>query len=403
MKSFHNFLRVEFFWADKSFLTPFLFFLAINTTSIFFTNETIFRGNLLFLFLSAMIIFLNINRLFQDKRLFHPLLIYSFASPFFLALFWLDISVIFNYIYYVFALLSFLVLNEEQKIRIIDLLTYFFIILVGFSIIGFLFAFFGGKPITSFSDGHFPPIVHYLYLSTLSFDPEILSSPSNIIRASSIFNEPGNFSFLVCFIVGIRTLYGKNDWINHFLLIGCIHIFSIAHLIFLLCFYLSIKVARNWLLFGSLPFFLLLFYLNFSPLLIDTYAERLFSMHGPITYRYDLLINTLHSLDLTSFFFGLYPSLDEYVLHIDKYYPPGLGENPFTLIALGGGIIGSAAYYFSLATFFYKGYIDKSLTIPALGLLLLQRPQIFQYGFSLIIVFALFVTLDKLKQGKNKL
>jgi len=268
-------------------------------------------------------------------------------------------------------------------------------------IIGFAYAINGGDALVSIinADGR----SNGFYLSTFSN-----TYFNGFIRPSGLYDEPGALSFFICINVALREYFGLPRRLTWQLIALGLVTSSLAHVIFLMFFILHVYQKNVLYLFRFVFIALVLGFILLSfdspvSILYDDLSARLSIVDGKLVgdNRSFLITNALGYLDPRVFFFGL----DGNCIVGDPLCRQGMylmyGENPFTPL-VHYGIFLSLIYYLGLTGFVYFAVKHKSYLALAVALLLLQRPYIFNYGYSVIIIlyFNLLV-YSKVSRKKN--
>lgn len=207
-------------------------------------------------------------------------------------------------------------------------------------------------------------------------------------RASSIYDEPGAFSFVICFIAAIRHVLNMNKKYTWFILILGFITFSIAQVIYVFFHFISEKRKKK-LIFFSLPlicvifllyydFFYKLFYVYISRFEVVSFNEGLFK--GNNRYEYFIYsIEKIKNFTTTEFLFGL--SLTNEVRCCNPFAP-----------FLRLGLIGSWPSYIIFFLILVLSFKYKSPIIFAVFLILTQRPEIEEAGSSFLVAALIFST-----------
>jgi hypothetical protein len=256
----------------------------------------------------------------------------------------------------------------------------------------------GGGAIAAFSnpDGR----INQLFLTTLSN-----TVIGNFIRPSAIFDEPGAFSFFICFIAATRhvlELPKQKTWI---LMIGGLITFSIAHVVYLIAHFLSEKIFSRGALLATLLIVLFATLIVFAnPKVMEVVNSQIYERSaatgGAVDTRMTLLMNAFNNLDARALLFGVNSA---YVTTPDTFSGQhvAMGENPLAPIVLTG-MLGSMPYYLMVIWLLAYGIKKKkNLVFVGLGLLLLQRPYVMNFGYALLIYFAYNLSLHDEFSRKN--
>ena len=153
------------------------------------------------------------------------------------SIYWGDVTFKFvTYLVSFFLVLSFI--NKNHILCYTKLLTFFSIVLLIGSVIGFSYSLTGGK--SSFSINNPDGRLNYFFLTTFSN-----TISSNLIRPSGIFDEPGALSFVVCLTVAFREMLKMPRLMSCIMLLLGGVTTSLAHIIFSLMFLCHIAITDN--------------------------------------------------------------------------------------------------------------------------------------------------------------
>ena len=219
-------------------------------------------------------------------------------------------------------------------------------------------------------------------------------------RPSSIYDEPGTFSFVIVFIAAIRHLLGMNKSFTWLILILGFVTSSLAHLVYVFFHLLTeLKNATKLMSIFFVAFILLIFgvFISYIPeSLITSFSNRLqitsldegiVSGNNRLSYLFYSL-HKLQSFEIQEWFFGASVMLN-------------LGCcNPLLPITYAG-IIGTWPYYLIIFFLFLISFIKKDFAVFAIFLILLQRPDVQSAGMS-FLVGALLVILVSSRFEKNR-
>ena len=132
----------------------------------------------------------------------------------------------------------------------------------------------------------------------------------------------------------------------------------------------------------------------------DYFTQRLtVSERGddPTSFRFQLFYNALGYLDISSSIFGLDGGC---IVHDSacksKDYLP-FGENPLSMLVYYG-ILLSFPYYFVIFHLLHKAIERKDFIVFGVFLLLLQRPFVMSFGYSVIVmlyIWSIFIFKKK--------
>lgn len=390
-----NFLIKYLSCKAPKYINPFLFILAtiVSISPVIHFYSPI-KGNVISVLLVLIIIIFNASYI-TNKLQIAVFILGSFLLSGASAIYWGEVKYLLLQIYFILSVLTIFCLNDSDLKKTINYLTVIFLLLLFGAFIGIFYAYYQGDPIITITnpDGR----SNSLFLTT--FTNTIIG---NAIRPSGIFDEPGALSFLVCILVCMRELFNFNRKISWLLLFMALVTTSVAHYIFCV-FYLiytlqHVKYSKKIILIFfsiSIGFLTMLLLIPaIKNLAFELFLSRINSNLGQ-----DRIITTLNAisyLNVSSFFWGLDSdcALGYQNCTLDKGYL-NYGDNPLSLLVHWGLLI-SFPYYFSLFYSLWRGVVKKDLYIFGLFLLLLQRPYIMSYGYSVLLVFALYYPLKKL-------
>ena len=212
------------------------------------------------------------------------------------------------------------------------------------------------------------------------------------IRPSFIFDEPGTFSFVICMGAVLRDLLGKSKATTGLMLLGGLITFSLAHLaVFLLFLFLNrgdrrIKlIIFQLLIVGSLFVYLVPTAIEFLDFFISRFSyDAATGIAGD--NRSDQIAYFFEILDPRLFFFGMPECFGTQNVCSDL---PDLGSNPFTPISAFGFIFAWPFYLMLFLLLMSSGRQKFRFAALAAVLLLLQRPFLFSFGYSLLILISI--------------
>ncbi|ESP95130.1 MULTISPECIES: hypothetical protein [Pseudoalteromonas] len=318
------------------------------------------------------------------------------------ALYWQDMRVVSVPIYFYVALLLGSVCTRDDVSDFVDLASYFMLFLCIGAVLSMFYVVLGGGPIFTFPnpDGR----LNYVFFGTMTN-----SYWSGLIRPSGIFDEPGAFSFFICAVVTLRKIYNKSNNISWALLVLGMCTLSIAHVVFVIFYFLSERPDTRRIL----VMFLILF-LSFL-LIKNSSSFELFQqvflnrfqigddgmMKGDnrsesIFAAIEILMNNSKVI-----IWGLSP--DSYLNSVEYMRSSGLpeiGSNPLSQLVRMGLLL-SCVYYTVLLILFStvrKG--AKYLAVVGFGMLLLQRDFIYVVSYSMFVVLIVRASMN-IETNKN--
>lgn len=349
------------------------------------------NGNLIYIVLLTLssLLLWNVKNTPVSVLLFILILLLSSVC---FSLYWQDFRLVIFPLYLIISVFSFASLVQSPIVlgRFIEYVSLFTLLVVIGAVIGFIYGFVGGTPILEIQnpDGR----TAALFLTSMSN-----WYLGNIIRPSGIFDEPGALSFIICSVCSLRELTKKSRNLTWIILISGLVTMSVAHIIYL-CLFLFTAFTFRWrsvLSFGLIIATLVagLFFANDE--LVDGVDRVLFSrfeiVDGKLAgdNRTELLANAYDLVLRGSILWGIDSDCILSVKECDKKYEP-FGENVLSLIALVG-ILVSAPYYICLVVLSLTGVVKKqNLHLLGFSLMLTQRPYLFSFGYSGLIVTIMF-------------
>jgi hypothetical protein len=366
-----------------------LIFLSLICQSPIFLNFGPLKGNFYFIFGLLYLVYKTIHRYRPYKFIYFPFIIFLL---FYIIgeLYWLQPKFLFFPLYFILSWYVVISLKKDELLLFANISTKVVIFFIFLSVLGFIYAFLGGSEI--FNIINEDQRINHFYLTTFSNDIF-----GNIIRPSAIYDEPGAFSFIICFIAGLRHILKmrmKESWV---MLIFGLFTFSLTHFIFLVLF--LFQDMKNWKLKQVLYFFGILFvsliiFLNsyIGQIFNDLILKRLTIQDGKFagdnrSGRVETSLNYLRSLKV--FFFGL--DIDCVVnpkACYEKNYD-AFGDNPLGPLVLTG-ITLSISYYMILY-FLLINFIKKfNFVYLGLALILFQRIEVMSYAYALLIAIPVY-------------
>lgn len=277
--------------------------------------------------------------------------------------------------------------------RLTRLLTLFAIIGVLFAIVGFIYALSGGQPTYSFPnlDGR----LNHIYLTTFTN-----AVYGNVIRPSFIYDEPGTFSFVLCFVVILRELMHKRVGPSMLIMLGGLVTFSLAHIIVFLL-YLGSKIKFT---IKSLIWLILLLTLisSLSNVVLNSdqfkffYSRFEMSEDGKLAgdNRSNQIENFKRISSWNIFWGGDYQCHD---LPTKSCVDHGDISSSVVTPMYRGGVIQLVLQIFTHVFFMFFFFRNKKLFFPvfAMSLLLLQRPFFSVIGYQFMIYIVFFIAYNK--------
>lgn len=353
------------------------------------------NGNIISLLTVVVIVLIKGNYHYANKKY----LAWSaavFLGAMFPFVFWLEFHFLLTPIYFITGIYVISLLTTRDVLSFINIATTFiFVLLVG-AVFGTIYAYYGGSSILQFKGAGG---LHYqLYLTTLT--PVQLGG---FIRPSSLFDEPGALSFITCFIAALRHNVGANKKITWAILgLGFITA-SVAHLLYVI-FHAAQEVksfkSADKLIKVLFIFLLVMFFLSFLPPVQDIISRFLLSRFatGEINNlgmdRFIPFLNAIEHLNnIETFLFGIHPDCGLGRATCGEHGFKPYGYNPLTLLT-GWGVFLSLPYYLSLTYLLYMAIRKRNFIIFGVFALLLQRPYVMSYGYSMFILLTILVITD---------
>lgn len=315
----------------------------------------------------------------------------------FLFLFTTLISSVYNYtiapllysFFYCIGLFITIMLDVDELEYIVKSLTkIFFILLIG-AWIGFFYVQLGGTSLFYLPNPN--GLFNYFYLFTFS-------TTNDPLRPSGIYDEPGAFSFYICLLVCLRSIFKLNNTTSIILLSLGLITQSIAHIIFAVIWLISFYISSN----RSISFFkklsILFFSIIFSSIvylsgILDWALNRAigYGDSPEDTGRLPAMYNVYEyiSSNWNYFFFGFQSDcIDRSNAGCGELY----GENFLTPLVYGG-FLSSWPYYIFLLFCIILPFIKRNFFyLIGLAAILLQRPYFLEmpYSFCISMVVSCF-------------
>jgi hypothetical protein len=376
-------------------MTPWLLTLAtILAVSPFFHAFSPIKGNVISILALLVILIIKASwRGINVNYLFWCFLILFLASI--SASYWIEPRMWLLPKYFILSVLVISVLNKSDIKAFVKIQTTLVLMLLFGAVIGTMYAYFGGVPILKFDnpDGR----LNQLYLTTLTN-----VQFGNFIRPSGIFDEPGALSFITCFVAALRHSMGCNKKITWLLLLLGFITASVAHLIYVLLHAAeeikNIRRAVDVFKLLAAALFLLVFIALFQPIndLITTTLLNRFSGANFGSLGQDrgvAMMNAIGYIDINSFMFGVNSDCAVGLVNCSSIGFNNYGDNPLTLLVHWGAFL-AFPYYFALLYLLVRAARQRSFILFGIFLLLLQRPYVMSYGYSMLILFTIFVLVD---------
>ncbi len=288
------------------------------------------------------------------------------------------------------SLLAFVFLVNKRNIHYIcSALTIFTVVALVCSWISFFYTLLGGE--------HFGVIKNpdgrgnALYL--LSYSNSVFGK---IIRPSFVYDEPGAFSFFICFVVILRELLSRDNKTSLVIMFFGVITFSLTHvlLFFLYSFYLNRTYSLLMLCLVLVLISLFVQYLG----LFDFFLERFVVEDGKLSgdNRSREIDYYLNSITPRIFIFG---NVECYKGGVDL-----CADGPITATPLAPnyrqGLIGVFYQTIILVLPFFSVLLKKRFHLIWLMffLLLIQRPYYSGFGYSLMVITMVYCFLVTFKE-----
>jgi heme/copper-type cytochrome/quinol oxidase subunit 4 len=203
---------------------------------------------------------------------------------------------------------------------------------------------------------------------------------------------------MICLLVALREALSLDRQLSRkILLLGCVT-FSVAHLIFLLVYFLFIdKKSHSVFLVLAFAGLAITFFIftDIVSLFREVFFNRFTIVDGEFLgdNRSSLFFNALNYIDYNVFFFGLdnYCILRHSQCNISVYEP--YGDNPLSLL-VHYGLTLSWAYYALLLYLIYRSFRGNFMSFGVFFLLLL-KPYLYSFGFTIMLVLYAHVLINQ--------
>jgi len=220
------------------------------------------------------------------------------------------------------------------------------------------------------------------------------------IRPSGWYDEPGALSFFICLTVALREVFYMSKTKSWILLLLGLITGSLAHLIFAVIFFFFVKndyskVFRAKLsktILSLFVFVLMASYFSEELLqLLQLYIDRMSIGEDGLAgdSRSELMFNAWGYLNINSFLWGLDGNCisQNSLCQQDAFLK--YGENPLSML-VHYGIFISFAYYAALFAIAIKALKCRDFIAFAVFLLLMQRPNVMSFGYSVVIIIYIY-------------
>lgn len=304
-------------------------------------------------------------------------------------LYWVQPKLVGLLTYFIFSMWTINILAKSEIEAVVRILSVLIAIILACAVIGALYAYFGGMPLLDFAnpDGR----LNQLYLTTLTN-----AQTDNFIRPAGIFDEPGALSFVTCLIAAMRSATGADRKGTWWLLgLGFITM-SVAHLLYVIC-----HALQEWKGAGikkiPLPIVVAMASLIFIGISLPPIKELFHALFISRFYdgqlgddRLGMFGNAINYLSLQAFLFGVDSDCAAGLVSCTSKGYEYFGDNPLTLLVKWGLLI-SLPYYLVMGCLLIRFFRKFDFIILGIFLLLLQRPYVMSYGYSMLVMLAAFV------------
>lgn len=312
-------------------------------------------------------------------------------------IYWNNLKIAFFPSFFAIALwIIYIVSTKELKV-FVRLISYFIILILVLSWIGFIYAFMGGDPMFSIinPDGR----ENFFYLSTLS-NVRI----GNLIRPSGIFDEPGTLAFVISAIASVRHLMRLNRNITWVILSFGIITTSLALVVYII-FHIAaekngLRISGIMICVGALLFISLHqtpVGNSFDRLLLSRLQIQDSQLSGD--NRTERMMVAVEHLSLSTAFVGLDLTGTVDAEQFKRKYPL-MGENPLAPLVQQGLLL-TIGFYVLLSALLIKGFTKREfLVLVGLAVLFMQRPYVMDMGYALWALIPLMLAFGKWKVYK---
>lgn len=329
-----------------------------------------------------MFIVIN-NKKFGLNKYTLSVIVLMLLSLFISALYWNNIYVVKAHYFLILSLLVVNMLNDKSIDKYVDYITYITIILIIMAWIAIIYAFIGGKSIMSFDNGFGRE--YFLYVTSLV---AIESISGNIVRPTGIFDEPGSFSFIICYIAILRSVFKKNEWITFYMLLGGFVTLSIAHFVFFLIYLISLNMSKRNVIYILIMvvFALIIYNSSFSNVFDSKFIGRFQYVEGVGFVGDNRTLPLLKSWDYlkSSLWVFIYGMDLDFIINrseVIEYYD-NVGENILTPIVEKGLLLSWPFYLLMLQLIVFGLKKKEYILFFGYATLLYQRPFLFHYSYS---------------------
>lgn len=366
----------------QSYLLFFIVFLSISPV---LSSLLGVGGNIFFLALCCLFILIKTSSISRFNRRLPVLVVLVFLCAMPATLFWVEPGILFFPIYFLFSIFVFFLSNNDEINIFCEISSFFLRVVLFGAWIGFFYALLGGASLFSIEnpDGR----ENAFFLSTFSN-----FFVGSLIRPAGIFDEPGALSFVICFISALRHKCGMPKKITWQLLFLGLITLSFAHFVYMALHafqdrrYLISK--RKSLIYMFTPVFIIFILIpTFEVSDAEIFFSRFVVTDGRLVgdSRTDLFISALDRIDSKSLLFGVDADcvVRPKICESEGHEP--FGETPAGIILMLGLFL-SLPYFSMILLLFSSLIVERDFIALGLLLLLLQRPYVMAFGYSLLIL-----------------
>jgi len=359
-------------------------------------NYLNFRGIYIIIALFIVIFFISTMKRKRLKWWFvllaSPMLITSSIT----SLYWEDARYMLSLVFFIFSLYMLQYLNIKDVGKVVDVASWFLLLVIAMAVVGFIIALVGFDPLLEFPnpDGR----SNYLFYTTLSN-----AYFGNFIRPSGIYDEPGALSFYICFVAAMRHLLKRDNKLTWALLTLGFITLSLAHFIYFIFHLSAERIDRRnllrFLIVGSLVVFIALS-TGFHQIFSDKLVSRLAVTDNGTIVGDNRSFRALNVIDLISqktyvIWYGADPSCRfEYKVCKQKF--PMMGENPLAPMALEGLLVSWPYYLIVISLLVSPIFGRRYLVCMGIGLLLMQRPSVTSMSAAMVTVLVVFLMINSI-------
>jgi len=358
------------------------------TFSIFYLSHLSYSIGFAFSTTTPLLLIIYLYFIFKSGRRIIPwvffISIFILFTSILVVFFHFDYKLIFFPGNILIGLLLASLLSKKECISIIKTGSIIILFLLIGAIIAFIIVLNNPKPYINY----ITPGLRVIGFYYTSLGTPIWTPYGTIIRGNAIFDEPGTFSFLICFFVLFRDIFKLNKKFSLILLLLGLVTFSLAHYIFLTLFLIrEIKVKNLKWIFVS---FVIIFIFSFNNSLITklfdySFSERIFSNTNSLSEGNNRMphiikdINTIESGDFFNLFLG-----NNHENCCSPLYP-------FAQF----GFYGGWPYYVFIIFLLFFALYNKNILILGAAFLWLQRPSLTSSGYSFIGTFLILIIINE--------